>query len=654
MKRSSLQLLLITVVTLLSHARTVDNYWIKDDLAIGNFVEGQEVSWELLKREFWPSYMKSEHYWRPIPLLPGYVESRFWGLNPAGYHIDNILMHALVAIVLLFLCNRLLGDNRGWPGFFAALLFALTPINAEAVVWVMQRMVLMCMMMSGLALLCWLNGIERRSMAWRAAALLFFALALLSKEVALTLPGLFFLLDFLHAPATEKFWPRFRRALLPVMPAALLIAVFFFCRYLMWGQVVNTYAGMDPWEYARANDVWSNFAASLTHGLVPVNAGMFPAAMARALRCAMVLCLGVALVRIPGLWRHNRSWRRLAVLALGTMVLGILPIAPIFWIDENLFNGRFFYQPAFGFFLLVGATLVPRSKSDGERPGLSDLVSRLALLVLTLALSISLGGSLVAFDRGAQQVRGLQQSLGRLHEDLVNREGGRPTLVVLYTPTQFQGVPTLEYSLTLAVKPPLYPKTVPVIPLLSRDFLTPGKWAAELGTIMERKSLSFSDLRWVECSSDPLGVRPLFGAPERPLGEAPCRPVNPPDYCFLSNDGPEPLFQFLAPPEAHSFRLRFRVRHLDFDWGPRLEVGTNCTRSRTGLVTFKPSNRDPSQPDLPDLWNKMMRRHLRHPVPLTWRVLSYDAQGKLLAISADAHLVILNAIPDDTGAIQVR
>lgn len=70
-----------------------------------------------------------------------------WGMNPAGYHFTNLLLHASNAVVVYFLARSLLGTARaGYPSArietaaaFAALVFAVHPLRVESVAWVTER-----------------------------------------------------------------------------------------------------------------------------------------------------------------------------------------------------------------------------------------------------------------------------------------------------------------------------------------------------------------------------------------------------------------------------------------------------------------------------------------------------------------------------------
>ena len=65
------------------------------------------------------------------------LDSEFYGLQPWGHHLTNVVLHA-VAAVLLFLALRSLTGTL-WRSAFAAALFAIHPLRAESVAWISER-----------------------------------------------------------------------------------------------------------------------------------------------------------------------------------------------------------------------------------------------------------------------------------------------------------------------------------------------------------------------------------------------------------------------------------------------------------------------------------------------------------------------------------
>src|SRR4029077_2073129 len=117
-----------------------------------------------------------------------------WGLNPAGYHWVNLLLHTLNALLVWRLLSRL-----KIPGaWFAAAIFALHPVNVESVAWVTQLKNVQSLFFSLLTLLAWVKFLEEpRRWRWYGFALLLYTLALSSKTTACTLPAALLLILWL-------------------------------------------------------------------------------------------------------------------------------------------------------------------------------------------------------------------------------------------------------------------------------------------------------------------------------------------------------------------------------------------------------------------------------------------------------------------------
>ncbi|HEX7523444.1 MAG TPA: tetratricopeptide repeat protein [Candidatus Deferrimicrobium sp.] len=112
------------------------------------------------------------------------------GLGLFGFHLVNVAFHAVNAVMLYFLASRIGGPSVSrFTALLAALLFAVHPVQTEAVTYISGRSVsLMAFFYLG-SLLAYLRGRERgsRYLLYLASPILFL-LAVASKEVALTLP----------------------------------------------------------------------------------------------------------------------------------------------------------------------------------------------------------------------------------------------------------------------------------------------------------------------------------------------------------------------------------------------------------------------------------------------------------------------------------
>jgi Flp pilus assembly protein TadD len=123
-----------------------------------------------------------------------WVEARLWGTHhAAGYHVDNVLLHAAAAVLLW---RALIAIGVPWP-WLAAAVFAVHPVMVESVAWVTERKNVLSIAFYLLAfhayrrtgLLRLGDAPARRPRRWYLAALLLFLLALFSKTVTCSLPA---------------------------------------------------------------------------------------------------------------------------------------------------------------------------------------------------------------------------------------------------------------------------------------------------------------------------------------------------------------------------------------------------------------------------------------------------------------------------------
>jgi len=76
---------------------------------------------------------------RPVYVGNAMLDWAIWGRNPAGHHLESIVLHAAVVLLVFRFCRKLRGDTCIWIPFIAALIFAVHPLNCEAVAEVSYR-----------------------------------------------------------------------------------------------------------------------------------------------------------------------------------------------------------------------------------------------------------------------------------------------------------------------------------------------------------------------------------------------------------------------------------------------------------------------------------------------------------------------------------
>ncbi len=149
------------------------------------------LSWENLG---WAATQFYAANWHPLTWLSHMLDVELFGLRPAGHQLENAAWHAANACLVLALFQRL-GLSRSFA-FAGALLFAVHPLRAESVAWIVERKDLLCAFFGLSSLLAWLSW-RREGQAWRlASALALYACSLMSKPMLVTLPCLLVLLEW--------------------------------------------------------------------------------------------------------------------------------------------------------------------------------------------------------------------------------------------------------------------------------------------------------------------------------------------------------------------------------------------------------------------------------------------------------------------------
>jgi tetratricopeptide (TPR) repeat protein len=205
-ERTLLLCLLLTVVVLVSYSPVTHNGFIYDDIGYitSNPHVGAGLTWATVKWAF-TTYQQAN--WHPLTWLSHALDCELFGLNPAGPHYVNVLLHAANAVLLFLLLQSTTGFR--WRSLMVAALFALHPINVESVAWAAERKNVLSMLFFLLALHAYVWYARRPGLRRYAAVASFFVLALLSKPQVITFPFLLLLLDYwplcrIGTPAADR------------------------------------------------------------------------------------------------------------------------------------------------------------------------------------------------------------------------------------------------------------------------------------------------------------------------------------------------------------------------------------------------------------------------------------------------------------------
>jgi protein O-mannosyl-transferase len=193
-QRTLLLCLGLTLAVLAVYNPVTHNRFIRyddDEYITSNPQVRAGLTWNTVK---WAFTTYEQANWHPLTWLSHALDCQLFGLNPAGPHYVNVLLHAANVVLLFLLLQGATGCR--WRSLMVAALFALHPMNVESVAWAAERKNGLSMLFFLLALYAY-GWYARRPGLGRYATMAFlFGLSLLCKPQAITFPFLLLLWDY--------------------------------------------------------------------------------------------------------------------------------------------------------------------------------------------------------------------------------------------------------------------------------------------------------------------------------------------------------------------------------------------------------------------------------------------------------------------------
>ncbi len=434
--------------------------------------------------------------YRPLISLSFFLDCWLWGKNAAGFHCTNVLVFAATCVLVGCIADELgrtIGlSGRGVAAVCAAFLFACYPLHPESVVWIVGRVDVLCTFFYAAAVLTYLRYRRSSQRRWIYMSVGSFIVALLCKEMAVTLPLVISATLLLPQSQVAKGKNADRR----VAPAQQLralavfwmaLALFAVVRTAFIGTIIGGYGG-NGWKETWASIKNLFDQVSMIKTLVPVNEEFNDLTKTVALmRPAYLLAATIAafqLVRQRGLWR-------VTLFLLIWRVCGVLPTYQIWHVYPNLIGGRLFYLssvPLCAMIALLVCPAVTAGRSWVQRS--VACAAACSLIALVTMWSWLLCENLKPWIEASRQMGTLIAQL----ESFAELTPATQKIVLIDLPTDYRGAAMLtrqQYLMVLA-KPPFISRDL-TKQLMSTSSLHPDDGSRSPYDVLEHNLISSSD-----------------------------------------------------------------------------------------------------------------------------------------------------------------
>jgi protein O-mannosyl-transferase len=283
--------------------------------------------------------------YHPLTSLTYMAEYAVCKLNPTLYHVDNLLLHTLNAVLLLLLIYILTSGNL-FVALGVALLFALHPLRVESVAWVSERKDVLSGLWYIVTLILYSMFVKTGTKKWYVWSLVTCLLALLSKPMSVTLPLVLFLIDYVQQKKIT--W----QLVVQKTPFFIGAAVFAVITVLAQksGGAIKEYPLLAVWQRLCIPFYAMGFYCVKT--IAPFNLStlyFFSSNPGAAINIELV-CAPIAFVLAVAVLWFKRLLVRPIVFGLGFFIITLLPVMQIIPVGNAVVADRYSYLPMIGIY----------------------------------------------------------------------------------------------------------------------------------------------------------------------------------------------------------------------------------------------------------------------------------------------------------------
>lgn len=321
-----------------------------------------ELPWlKYLVHAFGSQYFSNYH---PVTMLSYKIDYSLWGYAPFGYHLTNTVLHCLNSLMLfsvikkgteMYLEKKQTLNIEMKSVIYAAsvtLLFIVHPLQVETVAWLSERKNVLFLLFYLLSINFYLsyvktNFIDKKLLTY---TFIMFVLSILSKPMAVSLPVVLVILDYLFDRINNK--TIIRDSLKSIKEKWIFVVTTLILSIVTIAAQKGTLAGIEKFGY------FERILLTIDSYYIYILKTFIPTALAPLHVCSENIALNnlhyqisIVIILLLAFVIYNKRSNKFIVSMAGCYIIALLPVTGLVKIGRQCYAERYFYLP--GIFLIM-------------------------------------------------------------------------------------------------------------------------------------------------------------------------------------------------------------------------------------------------------------------------------------------------------------
>jgi len=342
-----------------------DNLLVKDNI----YIKGLSRIADIMRSEIGEGGRGKYIFYRPIQMFTYALDYAVWRLNSFGYHLTNILLHVICAVILFWFLLNVLPSKA--VALVTALFFVSHPIHTEAVAYISGRAESLAAIFALGSFAFYIKYLKTGMVDKYLSAIALFICALFSMEYVIVLPLLFVAYNLIF----EK-----KAAVMKLIPFIAAIVIYFFIR-----AATSRYPSENLLNIGGALDRLPGFFTAIAGYfkvlVLPLGLHMeygnpvFSFTDTKAAAGMIILLLSI-------IYAVKERRDKITLFSVAFFYISLLPFSNVYPLNAYMAE-HWLYFPSVGFFLLLSYKLVAIYERDR-----ASMITAIIIIVLLMSYSI--------------------------------------------------------------------------------------------------------------------------------------------------------------------------------------------------------------------------------------------------------------------------